>query len=105
MSAHIVNALAAVYAEVGRVDAARGPDVDTHDGTGGDRWAAMRDAAQADYDAAERAGVPTFALALREEMYEALAESDPERLRAELVQVAAVATRWIRAIDARADRG
>lgn len=33
---------------------------------------------------------------------EALAESDPARLRAELVQVAAVAVCWIEAIDRRA---
>jgi len=38
---------------------------------------------------------------LLEEVYEALAESDPERLRAELVQVAAVAVAWIQAIDRR----
>lgn len=38
---------------------------------------------------------------LREEFYEALAEEDDEELRAELVQVAAVAVRWIEAIDQR----
>lgn len=38
---------------------------------------------------------------LLEEVYEALAESDPVRLREELVQVAAVATAWIEAIDRR----
>ncbi|MFP3990677.1 hypothetical protein U9R90_25070 [Streptomyces sp. E11-3] len=38
---------------------------------------------------------------LLEEVYEALAESDPARLRAELVQVAAVATNYIQAIDRR----
>ncbi len=38
---------------------------------------------------------------LLEEVYEALAESDPAKLRAELVQVAAVAVTWVEAIDRR----
>ena len=38
---------------------------------------------------------------LIEEVSEALAEEDPEKLRAELVQVAAVAVQWIEAIDTR----
>lgn len=41
---------------------------------------------------------------LLEEVYEALAESAPDKLRAELVQVAAVAVAWIEAIDRRDDR-
>lgn len=39
---------------------------------------------------------------LREEVYEAFAEDDPDLLRAELVQVACVAARWIKDIDRRA---
>lgn len=39
---------------------------------------------------------------LLEEVYEALAEEDPDQLRAELVQVAAVATAWVECIDRRA---
>lgn len=38
---------------------------------------------------------------LLEEVFEALAESNPAKLRAELVQVAAVAAAWIEAIDRR----
>lgn len=38
---------------------------------------------------------------LLEEVYEALAESDPATLRAELVQVAAVCAAWIADIDSR----
>lgn len=38
---------------------------------------------------------------LLEEVYEALAESDPVALRTELIQVAAVAVAWIEAIDRR----
>ncbi len=39
---------------------------------------------------------------LLEEVYEALAEEDPARLRAELIQVAAVAVAWVEAINRRA---
>ena len=38
---------------------------------------------------------------LNEEVWEAFAETDPVRLREELVQVAAVAVAWIEAIDRR----
>ncbi len=38
---------------------------------------------------------------LLEEVGEAMAESDPAKLRAELIQVAAVATAWAEAIDRR----
>jgi hypothetical protein len=38
---------------------------------------------------------------LEEEVYEAFAEADPEKLRHELIQVAAVAVAWIESIDRR----
>ncbi|MFI7678533.1 hypothetical protein [Actinophytocola sp. NPDC049390] len=38
---------------------------------------------------------------LLEEVYEALSEEDPAKLRAELIQVAAVAVAWVEAIDRR----
>lgn len=43
----------------------------------------------------------TWSLVLLEEVLEAIAESDPQRIREELVQVAAVAIRWAGAIDGR----
>jgi hypothetical protein len=46
-------------------------------------------------------GTITFEHILTEEWGEAIAESDPNLLRAELIQVAAVAVQWIEAIDAR----
>lgn len=46
-------------------------------------------------------GDGTWHAILHEEVAEAFAESDPARLRAELIQVAAVALRWIDAIDSR----
>ena len=42
---------------------------------------------------------------LSEEVYEAYAESDPPKLRAELVQTAAVCVAWIEAIDRRREAG
>lgn len=41
---------------------------------------------------------------VQEEVSEAFAETEPKRLREELVQVAAVVTHWIEAIDRRHDR-
>jgi len=60
------------------------------------RWA--KDAT----DTAAKNGTVTFTDILLEEVFEALAESDPARLRAELIQVAAVTVQWIEALDARA---
>ena len=51
-------------------------------------------------DAAD-GGYLTWVHILREEVAEAFAETDPVRLRAELLQVAAVAVAWIEAIDRR----
>ncbi|MEW2164360.1 hypothetical protein AB0912_15410 [Streptomyces sp. NPDC007084] len=48
-----------------------------------------------------RMGQLTWRDVLHEEEQEAFAESDPAKLRAELVQVAAVAVAWIAAIDRR----
>ena len=47
-------------------------------------------------------GTVTYLDILAEEVFEALAETDQARLRAELVQVAAVAVQWVETIDHRA---
>jgi len=52
-------------------------------------------------DAAAEDGSITFRHILAEETAEAYAETDPDSLRAELIQVAAVAVAWIEAIDRR----
>ncbi|WP_432184879.1 hypothetical protein [Streptomyces tendae] len=52
-------------------------------------------------DAAITDGGPRWSLILLEEVYEALAESDPARLRTELLQVAAVSAAWIADLDSR----
>lgn len=44
-------------------------------------------------------GTVTFADILLEEVFEALAEEDLDKLRVELVQVAAVAQQWVAKID------
>ncbi|MEU0656086.1 hypothetical protein ABZ485_28110 [Streptomyces albogriseolus] len=51
--------------------------------------------------AAFREGRGTWEHVLTEEVAEALAESDPDKLRAELIQVAAVCAAWIADIDSR----
>lgn len=55
-------------------------------------------------DSRTKAGTLSFADILLEEVFEALAESDPAKLRTELVQVAAVAVQWVEAIDRRAGK-
>ncbi len=53
-------------------------------------------------DAAAKDGTLTWQDVLMEEVAEASCEVDPVRLREELVQIAAVATAWVEAIDRRA---
>jgi hypothetical protein len=104
-----VPVLAEVRAERARQDARFGRQ-DHPDGTGPGRDNLVRlaytigEAADAARQATDRAlsrGEVTFAQILAEEAFEALAETDPARLRAELIQVAASAVCWIEAIDRR----
>jgi hypothetical protein len=69
------------------------------DGTGEPDAAVARDVAQFLCDRATEAGRLTWRDILREEVYEAFAESDRTRLREELIQVAAVAVQWVEALD------
>jgi hypothetical protein len=78
------------------------------DGTGpaigpdGEDWRAdIADQARITCDREHRAGRGTWAQLLEEEHCEALAENDPQALRRELIQVAAVAVAWVEAIDRR----
>lgn len=70
------------------------------DGTGGD-WGAAREMHRRKCGEAFERGAGTWRHILIEEVAEAFAETDPAKLRAELVQVAAVAAAWIEAIDRR----
>ena len=52
--------------------------------------------------AANEEGGDTYAKIMLEEVFEAMAEDDEQRVRAELIQCAAVAVAWVEAIDRRA---
>ena len=71
------------------------------DGTGGGGRQTWEAIARNACDRADREGRCTWAHILDEETAEALAETDPVKLRAELIQVAAVALHWCAALDAR----
>lgn len=73
------------------------------DGTGAG-YNLPRDVNRMECDHAFAAGEGTWRHILLEEVYEALAEEDVEKLRAELVQVGAVAAAWIEDIDSREER-
>lgn len=72
------------------------------DGTGyeGADWGAI--AGRVDCNMAFGRGEGTWRHVLAEEFYEALAETEYGPLRAELVQIAAVAISWVEDLDARA---
>jgi hypothetical protein len=92
--------LGEVLAERERQDAKHGVQ-DLPDDTG-HNW--LRARAVEDREACDRAakeGLLTWRDVLDEEVSEAYAESDPAKLRAELIQVAAVAVKWVEAIDRR----
>ena len=65
-------------------------------------WAAIADREPAADDEAH--GDVTWVLIAVEEVCEAFAETDPAKLRTELIQAAAVLTAWVEAIDRRAGR-
>lgn len=100
----LVEAYDAVLADIRAERAAqvRQWGVQNHpDGTG-PSGAAAADQAKRDVAEAMREGGLTWRHILHEEVLEAFAEDDPVALRAELVQVAAVAAEWIRSLDDRA---
>lgn len=71
------------------------------DGTGGVNAVLLRENAREVCQKYASQGAVSWDLILKEEVYEALAETDPAKLRAELIQVAAVAQAWAEAIDRR----
>jgi hypothetical protein len=74
------------------------------DGTGTVGSFALAELLRDACDNEHRSGKGTWATILAEEIGEAFAEEDEDRLRAELVQVAAVAAAWVEAIDRRQAR-
>ncbi|MEU9470473.1 NUDIX hydrolase [Streptomyces avermitilis] len=71
------------------------------DGTGGSGALYVADRYRSIVDEGLNTGSVTWRDVLLEEVFEALAESDPATLRAELVQVSAVCAAWISDIDSR----
>ena len=71
------------------------------DGTGLPSDPSNADLTRALCDVAFKDGRGTWRHILMEEVAEAYAESDPAPLREELIQVAAVATAWVEALDRR----
>lgn len=101
MSAALELILGDIRAERTRQQHKHGDQSHLPDGTG--RMARSIDAANRrnECDRAVERGVVTFRHILAEEVAETFAETEAARLRAELVQVAAVAVQWIQAIDGR----
>lgn len=75
------------------------------DGTGGLGFELAAQFARLDCQQAAAAGECTWMHVLNEEVGEAFAETAPATLRAELIQVAAVAVAWIEALDHRTRAG
>lgn len=104
----IPPAMVDVLAERARQDVKWG-EQDHPDGTGpglivfGDGAGSLEKRARWRTDTAARYGRLTYEQILTEEWAEAVAQDDPVKLRAELVQVAAVAIAWVEAIDRRPD--
>ena len=96
----MLRAFAAIVRERRRQDAKHGYH-DMPDGTGDATSQLYASIARQRCDERTEAGVVTWADVLLEEVLEAIAESDATALRSELVQVAAVAVKWIEFIDAR----
>jgi len=117
LTTDFLNVVFAVMNERTRQDEKWGDQSHLPDGTGPSvRWYGSSDlilweksASIAACDAKDRCqvhtenGTLTWLDILVEEVAEAFAEDDPTKLRAELVQVAAVAMQWIEAIDIRGD--
>lgn len=73
------------------------------DGTVNDEWAHRRaNIAKAWVAESVAANDLTWYDILIEEVYEAAAETEPEKLKAELIQIAAVCAAWVQDIESRA---
>lgn len=95
-----LNVLNDIARERQRQDGKWGTQRDHPDGTGPE-YSANADWARSYCDLAFSKGLGTWKDILLEEVWEAFAEEDPQALREELVQVAAVACCWVEAINAR----
>jgi len=96
----LTGVLAEVAAERAAQDARWG-EQNHPDGTGNKSQQDQAERAREWCQSAFGSGYGTWSDILAEEVAEANAERDPARLRAELIQVAAVAVAWAEAIDRR----
>jgi hypothetical protein len=103
LTPELLRVLVHVASERKRQDLAFG-EQNHRSGTDHKRFKTAAHNARAEYDIAKKEGRLTWTEVLREELYEALEEEDPAKLRRELVQVAAVAVAWIQCLDRRAER-
>ena len=94
------SVLLEVLAERGQQDEKHG-NPDLPDGTGALKFHHAAREVKILVDRRQRLGTLCHRLVLLEEITEVYAESDPVKLRAELLQVAAYAVKWIEAIDRR----
>jgi hypothetical protein len=103
----VLSIVAEIVGERRRQDEKWGEPHEVPDGTGSEElffgfaFADLRDWIQGSVDLAADRGDSRMSWVLLEEVFEALAESDEQKLRAELIQVAAVAAKWVQIIDAR----
>lgn len=95
---HIANVCGEIIAERCRQDERFG-EQNHPDGTGLDFDDIRAEEARFGCELLAKSGALTWRAILREEVAEAFAESDPPKLREELLQVAAVAVAWVQAID------
>lgn len=73
----------------------------SYDWPGGGFFIGARDQAKVTCEAADKAGRVNWIHIITEEFYEACAETDPVALRAELIQLAAVALAAVQDLDAK----
>jgi hypothetical protein len=85
--------------EMDRQDAKWGDQSHLPNGTGTEDFVAHATHLRRVCDMRFEIGDATWTDILLEEVYEALAESDPGKLRAELIQAAAVIVQWVASID------
>lgn len=107
----VLSIVAEIVGERARQDEKWGEPHDVPNGTGpsvtfpgGDTFRELRDEIQAIVNGAAAFGGSRMSWVLLEEVFEALTEDDDKKLREELIQVAAVAAKWVQIIDAREAR-
>jgi hypothetical protein len=95
------NVLHDIRAERRAQDEQWGANRDHPDGTGSPEYQFYRNHYQAECQLKASNSAVTWDAILLEEVFEAMAELDPVKLRAELIDTAAVCAAWIEAIDRR----